>query len=160
MGDTAEGGGAVPVDRLPAERQARKLACRTCRIKALAAGSGLSVQDLIGGVLDRFLAEHDRQPPVLSDVLGRLRTQEAVLRQRGVATLWVFGSVARGDARPDSDIDLIAEFVPDLRLSLTGFASLRDDLSAWLGAPADLAEWRILRPHIRAAAQREAVRAF
>ncbi len=133
------------------------------RIKALAAGRGQSVQDLVGDVLDRFLAEQDRQPPALSDVLGRLRAHASALQQRGVTSLWVFGSVVRGDARPDSDIDLIAEFASDpsdRRMSLTGFASLREDLAALLGAPVDLAEWRVLRPHIRAAAQREAVQVF
>jgi predicted nucleotidyltransferase len=130
------------------------------RIKALAAGRGQSVQDLVGSVLDRFLAEQDRQPPVLSDVVGRLRAHAPALQQRGLAALWVFGSVARGDARPDSDIDLLADFVPDRRMSLTGFASLREDLSALLGAPVDLAEWSVLRPYIRNAAQREAVQVF
>jgi predicted nucleotidyltransferase len=130
------------------------------RIKALAAGRGQSVQDLVGDVLDRFLGEQDRQPPALSDVLGRLRAHASALQQRGVTSLWVFGSVVRGDARPDSDIDLIAEFASDRRMSLTGFASLREDLAALLGAPVDLAEWRVLRPHIRAAAQREAVQVF
>ncbi|MBV1795884.1 hypothetical protein [Siccirubricoccus sp. G192] len=41
----------------------------------------------------------------------------------------------RGEARPDSDIDLAAGFAPEVRLSLTGFASQRADLSAMLGAP-------------------------
>jgi predicted nucleotidyltransferase len=130
------------------------------RIKALAADRGQSVQDLVGRVLDRFLAEQDRRPPVLSDVVGRLRAHADVLRQRGVGALWVFGSVARGDARPDSDVDLIAEFAPGRRMSLTGFASLREDLSALLGAPVDLAEWSVLRPHVRDAAEREAVQVF
>ena len=127
------------------------------RIKALAAGSGQSVQDLVGTVLDRFLAEQDRQPPILADVMARLRAHAPTLRQRGVAALWVFGSVARGNARADSDIDLIAEFAPECRISLTGFAALREDLSGLLGAPVDLAEWRVLRPDIRAAARHDAV---
>ena len=130
------------------------------RIKALAAGRGQSVQDLVGSVLDRFLAEQDRQPPVLSDVLGRLRGHVPALQQRGVAALWVFGSVARGNARPDSDIDLVADFEPARRISLTGISSLREDLSVLLGAPVDLAEWATLRPHVREAAQREAVQVF
>lgn len=130
------------------------------RIKALAADRGQSVQDFVGSVLDRFLTEQDRQPPVLSDVLGRLRGHAPALQQRGVAALWVFGSVARGDARPDSDIDLVADFEPARRISLTGISSLRQDLSGMLGAPVDLAEWAILRPHVREAAQREAVKVF
>ncbi|MBV1796535.1 nucleotidyltransferase family protein [Siccirubricoccus sp. G192] len=82
------------------------------RVKALAASRGLTVQDLVGDLVERFLAEQDRQPPVLAAVLARLRAQAPALRQRGVAKLWVFGSIARGEARPDSDIDLVAESHP------------------------------------------------
>jgi predicted nucleotidyltransferase len=130
------------------------------RVKAAAAARGQTVQDLVGDLVERFLAEENRQPPSLSGVLARLREHEADLRRRGIAGLWVFGSVARGEARPDSDVDLVAEFDPVARVSLTGLASLRADLSDMLATPADLAEWRILRPPVRERAEREAVRAF
>ena len=130
------------------------------RVKAAAAARGQTVQDLVGDLVERFLAEENRQPPALPAVLARLRKHEADLRRRGIAGLWVFGSVARGEARPDSDVDLVAEFDPAARVSLTGLASLRADLSDMLAAPADLAEWRILRPPVRERAEREAVRAF
>jgi predicted nucleotidyltransferase len=130
------------------------------RVKAVAAARGQTVQDLVGDLVERFLAEEDRQPPALPAILGRLREHEAALRQRGIAGLWVFGSVARGEARPDSDVDLVAEFDPAARVSLTGLASLRADLSDILGAPVDLAEWGLLRPPVRERAEHEAVRAF
>ncbi len=130
------------------------------RVKGVAAARGQSVQDLIGDLIERFLAEQDRRPPALAEVVARLRRREAELRARGVASLSVFGSVARGEARPDSDIDLAVTFEPAARVSLTGLAALRADLAEVLGAPADLVEWQSLRPHIREAAQREAVRVF
>ena len=80
------------------------------RVKAVAAARGENLQDLIGTLLERFLEEAERKPPELADVLRRLRTIEASLRSRGVASLWVFGSVARGEARPDSDVDVLVEF--------------------------------------------------
>ncbi|WP_256444246.1 hypothetical protein [Siccirubricoccus sp. G192] len=43
---------------------------------------------------------------------------------------------------------------------MTGFASLRADLSEMLGAPVDLAEWHILRPPVREQAERDAVQVF
>ena len=50
---------------------------------------------------------------------------------RGVTNIRVFGSVARGDATPDSDIDLLVDFeVRDSGLDLIGFA---EDLEAVLG---------------------------
>ena len=38
--------------------------------------------------------------------ISRLKAHEAELRRLGVQHLWLFGSTARGDARPDSDVDL------------------------------------------------------
>lgn len=75
------------------------------RVKAIAAARGEKLQDLVGGLIARFLEEADRRPPQLANVLRSLREREADLRNKGVAALWIFGSVARGDARPDSDID-------------------------------------------------------
>jgi predicted nucleotidyltransferase len=116
------------------------------------------MQDLVGTLVERFLADQDRAAPTLATVLSVLRAHAPSLRGRGITGLWVFGSVARGDAHPGSDVDLFAEFDPDIRLSLVGLASLRAELSELLGAEADLAERNTLRPAIRAAAEREAVR--
>ena len=96
--------------------------------------------------------------PDLATVLRTLRAQAEPLKQRGMIGLWVFGSVARGDARADSDVDLLAEFTPGAQLSLVGLASLRAELSDLLGASADLVERSALRPTVREAAEREAVR--
>jgi predicted nucleotidyltransferase len=128
------------------------------RLKAVAAARGETVQGLVGGLVERFLAEAERTPPALGTVLGTLRAHAPALRDRGMTGLWIFGSVARGEARADSDIDLLAEFEPDARLSLVGLASLRAELSELLGAPADLVERSALRPPVRDAADREAVR--
>ncbi|MFZ4410185.1 MAG: nucleotidyltransferase family protein [Paracraurococcus sp.] len=130
------------------------------RVKAAAAARGQTVQDLVGGLVAHFLAEQDRKPPSLPAILTHLREHEADLRQRGIAGLWVFGSVARGDARLDSDIDLIADLDPAARVSLTGLASLQADLADLLGVPVDLAEWGTLSPPVLGRARREAVQAF
>jgi predicted nucleotidyltransferase len=130
------------------------------RVKAVAAKRRESVQDLLGRLIEKLLEEEGRHPPLLSDILKRLRQHQRELQQRGVTRLWVFGSVVRGEARPDSDIDLVAEFDPHAKVSLTGFARLRQDLSELLEAPVDLAEWRILRPHVRRSAEADAVAVF
>ena len=130
------------------------------RVKTAAAARGQTVQDLVGGLVERFLAEQDRKPPALPVILTRLREHEADLRRRGIAGLWVFGSVARGEARLDSDVDLVTEFDPAARVSLTGLSSLRADLADLLGAPVDFAEWDILRQPVLDRARREAVQAF
>jgi predicted nucleotidyltransferase len=128
------------------------------RLKAVAAARGETVEGLVGGLVECFLVEAERPPPALGTVLGMLRAHASALRERGVTGLWIFGSVARGEARADSDIDLLAEFDPAARLSLVGLASLRAELSELLGAPADLVERSALRPPVRDEADREAVR--
>lgn len=90
--------------------------------------------------------------------MSKLRSHAEGLRRHGVTGLWVFGSVARGEAGLGSDVDLIAEFDTAAPLSLVGLASLRADLSDLLGAPADLVERDALHPAIHKAAEREAVR--
>jgi hypothetical protein len=55
-------------------------------------------------------------------VIATLRAHAAELRAAGVRTLSLFGSVARGDAGPDSDIDLLAEFDPAARMDLIRLA--------------------------------------
>jgi len=130
------------------------------RIKALAARRGESVQEMFGRLVGKLLEDEDSPPPSLSDILTLLRRHKLDLKQRGVAKLWVFGSVVRGEARSGSDIDLAAEFDPQVKVSLTGFARLRQDLSDMLGAPVDLAEWRNLRPHVRRSAEDDAVHVF
>lgn len=44
-----------------------------------------------------------------SDVIQRLKSIEPQLRERGVAALYLFGSYARDEARPDSDVDLFVD---------------------------------------------------
>jgi predicted nucleotidyltransferase len=128
------------------------------RLQAAASARGESVQRLVGRLVEQFLAEEDRKAPDLDTVLASLHGHAAFLRQRGVTGLWVFGSVARGDGTAGSDVDLMAAFDPAVRLSLVGLASLRAELSDLLGAPADLVQREALRPAVREAAEREAVR--
>ncbi len=128
------------------------------RLKAAAVERGETVQALVGELVERFLAEQDRRAPDLATVVNTLRGHQQQLKERGVAELWVFGSVARGEAHVGSDVDLFAVFDPAAALSLVGVASLRVELSDVLGVTADLVERDALHPTVRAAAEREAVR--
>jgi predicted nucleotidyltransferase len=82
------------------------------------------------------------------------------LRGKGVAALWVFGSVARGDARPDSDIDLLIDFAPEAEPSLLTLSGLHLDLADALGRPVDLGERQALKPRVAEAVEHEMVRVF
>ena len=78
------------------------------------------------------------------------------LHDLGVASLYVFGSVARGDARPDSDIDFLVEF--EKPTGLLGLTRLRLLLEKAFQRRIDLGTKEGLRPSIRQHALAEAVR--
>ena len=61
----------------------------------------------------------------------------------------MFGSVARGEARPDSDVDLLVEFLPDARVGMTQYGGLMLALSELMGRKVDLVTQRALRPVLR-----------
>ena len=62
---------------------------------------------------------------------------QAFCQARGIRRLALFGSVLRDDFRPESDIDVLVEFLPGVRVGLA-FIQMQDDLSALLGRPVDL----------------------
>jgi predicted nucleotidyltransferase len=66
-------------------------------------------------------------------VIATLRGHELELRAAGVVRLFVFGSTARGDGRPDSDIDLLASFDESRRLSLLALVGIELRLAGLLG---------------------------
>lgn len=70
---------------------------------------------------------------------------EAVCRRYGVARLLVFGSVARGGAAADSDIDLLYDLRPGARLGWE-IEDLTDELSEIFGRPVDLVGRVALHP--------------
>ncbi|GAA0585578.1 hypothetical protein GCM10009416_24960 [Craurococcus roseus] len=132
------------------------------RLKAAAAARSKTVQEVVGALVERFLAEEGRRRvPELAPVLRALRAAAPDLRARGVRRLWVSGPVALGEARPGSGVELLCEFEPGSRVSLVGLASLRAELTALLGAPAHLAELGAPRPAAAPEAARcDAVRAL
>jgi predicted nucleotidyltransferase len=77
------------------------------------------------------------------------------LRYR-VRELSLFGSVARGEMRPDSDIDMLVEFLPDSGVDLVDYAGLMLDLAQLLGRKVDLVSKDGLKPLIRASVLEEA----
>jgi len=73
----------------------------------------------------------------------------------GARNVRVFGSVARGDARPDSDVDLLVDMEPGR--SLFDLGGLLSELQTLLGVDVDVVTEKGLRPRIRADVLREAV---
>lgn len=83
----------------------------------------------------------------LETVSGLLKQRQADLRQHGVKSLSVFGSLARGESTPKSDIDLLVEF--DQPVSLFEFIRLKLYLEALTGRRVDLVTPDAIRPAMR-----------
>lgn len=96
----------------------------------------------------------------LDIVRRRLSEQEPELRRRGVRHLSVFGSVARGDDRTDSDLDLAVEIEAGRAFSLIRMEDTRLLLEDAVGRPVDLGEVASLRPSARMAFERDRVPIF
>ena len=72
-----------------------------------------------------------------------------ICRRHEVRELSLFGSAARGEIRPDSDIDLLVDFLPGARPGLLGVLAMRRELTALLGRRVDLAVKPAKKPLIR-----------
>jgi len=88
--------------------------------------TGLSIDDIIG----------DKRDAILS-----------LAQQYGATNMRVFGSVARGEAQPDSDIDFLVDFPPDY--TLLDQAGLMVALRNLLGRPVEIANAAYLRDEMR-----------
>jgi predicted nucleotidyltransferase len=96
----------------------------------------------------------------LDRALEILRANKDVLRAKGVLHASVFGSVARGEARPDSDVDVLVELEPHKPCGMFEYVRLKHDIADLLGSKTDVIERRALRSHALAGAVRDAIDAF
>jgi predicted nucleotidyltransferase len=97
-------------------------------------------------------------PALRLDALRRRRDIERIAARHGARTVRVFGSVARGDARPSSDLDVLVDMGD--RQSLFAQAALQGDLEDLLGCPVHIVTTGGLtsaREDTRAQIEREAV---
>jgi predicted nucleotidyltransferase len=81
----------------------------------------------------------------------------AVCRRFQVERLAMFGSAARGELRPDSDVDLLVEFRPEAEIGFIEYAGLMLALSELLGRKVDLVSKPALKPLLRDAILSEAL---
>jgi len=93
--------------------------------------------------------------PVGRKVRRKRHELVAAAAAHDVTNLRVFGSVARGEDRPDSDLDLLADLPPGM--GLLGLGRVQADLEAILGSRVDLVPAGDLKPGVSARAQRDLV---
>lgn len=77
-------------------------------------------------------------------------------RRYGVKELSLFGSAARGEMKPESDIDLMVEFQPGERVGMIRYETLVGELERLTGRKVDLVTKRGLKPWVRTEVLRDA----
>lgn len=97
---------------------------------------------------------------LLDKTLDVLRRNRASLRRNGIVHAAVFGSVARRRDRPDSDIDVLVDFMPEASVDLLDIIRIERLLSRELGRPVELTVRARLKPAFRTGIEQEAVRAY
>lgn len=97
---------------------------------------------------------------MLDQVLSALRRHERELQDRGVLHAAVFGSVARGEERPDSDVDILVTLDARRRIGLFAYAGIARRLGEIVGRPVDMADSEALRPILRQEVEQDRAEAF
>ena len=96
----------------------------------------------------------------LDAVLKTLRAHEGDLRRLGVSHAAVFGSVARGEARIDSDIDVLVELDCNLPIGVFQYARLKLYINVILDGAGDVVNRATLKPLLRDSILRDAINVF
>jgi uncharacterized protein len=90
------------------------------------------------------------------EAISILKQHVRLLQDFGVKSLAIFGSVARDEAHPESDIDILVEFSEPP--TFDRYMDLKFYLEDHLGQSVDLVSHKMLKPQIRQAVEKEAIR--
>jgi predicted nucleotidyltransferase len=94
------------------------------------------------------------------DIIAKLKAAEPALRARGIRRAAVFGSVARGDDRPDSDVDIMIEIDPEAHITVYDYVGLKEYVAGLFEGSVDVVSRDGLKPYLRPAATADAIYAF
>jgi predicted nucleotidyltransferase len=94
------------------------------------------------------------------DAIATLRRYESALQARGIRHAAVFGSVARREERPDSDIDIVIEIDPAMRMTVFDYVGLKDYIAGLFDGPVDVVSRQAPKPFVRPAVMADSIYAF
>ena len=90
-------------------------------------------------------------------IIAKLRDQRDLFDAEKVRSVALYGSRARGDARADSDVDLLVEYRPGARVSLIDVCRLEQLLTDELGLAVQLSEAPVRNPRLSRNIERDRV---
>jgi predicted nucleotidyltransferase len=93
-------------------------------------------------------------------IIRELRNLRPRLRERGISGLAIFGSRARGNHRPDSDLDVLVDVEPGARFSLIDLIGASHLIGDRLGVPANMFMRRSLEPGLAETIRDETIEVF
>jgi uncharacterized protein len=96
----------------------------------------------------------------LEQTLSTLRQAEAALRAKGVRHAALFGSITRGENRPDSDVDILIDFDPAAGITMFDYVAVSNDIASLFDGPVDVIDREALKPHLRKPLAKDLVYAF
>jgi hypothetical protein len=133
-------------------------AAEAARARATAKGKKLTayledlvMSDLMAGPMSR---------PTLVEVIRLLRSNRAELEMVGIRHVEIFGSVARGEDLPDSDVDILVDLDPAVVRDLFAYSRVQRTLRNLIGRPVDISRRGRTRPELEAELIRDAVNAY
>jgi predicted nucleotidyltransferase len=96
----------------------------------------------------------------IDEVRRLIEPEKDALRAKGVSALYVFGSVARGEAGPESDVDVLIDIEPGRRFHIIDLANVYNRLTAALGTDIDIVTSRSVENSFQARVIEGAVRVY
>ena len=111
----------------------------------------------MAGTTDSIAQLHEAQRPAdqgprvstRDEVIAVLRAEAAAIRKLGATALYLFGSAARDEMGPDSDVDVFIDYESDGSFTFVEWARLEEFLGARLGRDVDVSTRRSLHPRLK-----------
>jgi uncharacterized protein len=94
------------------------------------------------------------------EALDILRRSEHALRGRGVRHAALFGSAARGNTRPGSDVDIMIEIDPDARVTVYDYVDIKEFIAKLFDGPVDVVNREGLKAYVRPTVTDDVIYAF